>query len=442
MSISPRPQGGSLLLAVSVLFLSNGLQAVLAFSPILRSAVGHDKIQSFVVQESRWSTLSPLFAGSIDGSKIVNPDHDILLRVARGEQTHRTPVWLMRQAGRYMAAFREYSEKYPFRQRSETPSMAIELSMQPLEAFGVDGVIMFSDILTPLPALGIEFDVISGKGPVIPNRIATAVDVDNVRRLDDPASSLPFVGETLRTLKNEVAGRATLLGFVGAPFTLAAYTIEGGSSKNCLKTKRMMMYDPTLLHVYLDKLATAIGDYACYQIENGAEVIQVFESWAHQLSPSQFLKYSKPYADKVTTIVKERHPEVPIIFFGHGASSFLELQGDMAADMICLDWQVDMATARRTLGAKPVSGNVDPTVLLGPPEGIVAAVDECVRKAGGGGHILNLGHGVIKTTPEDAVRLFVDTAKSIELKAASRESGSDGPPPSSLVRPALAGAGA
>lgn len=393
-----------------------------------------------------------------DAAAPLNPDHDILLRVARGERAHRTPVWLMRQvrpsshacllslrldrsqnpllmcftprpnrhppptpkkkiqAGRYMAAFREYSDKYPFRQRSETPAMAIELSMQPLEAFGVDGVIMFSDILTPLPAMGIEFDVISGKGPVIPNKIATAQDVAGVRPLDDIERALPFVGETLRTLKKEVAGRATLLGFVGAPFTLAAYTIEGGSSKHCLRTKKMMMYDPALLHAYLEKLATAIGHYACYQIESGAQVIQVFESWAHQLSPNQFLAFSRPYADTVTRIVKERHPGVPVIFFGHGGSSYLELQRDMQADNICLDWEVDMATARGILGDKPVSGNVDPTILLGPPDGIVAAVDECVRKAGGRGHILNLGHGVIKTTPEEAVRLFVDTAKSIQLQ--------------------------
>lgn len=336
-----------------------------------------------------------------------------------------------------MAAFREYSDKYPFRQRSETPAMAIELSMQPLEAFGVDGVIMFSDILTPLPAMGIDFDVISGKGPVIPTKIATAQDVAGVRPLDDPDRTLPFVGETLRTLSKEAAGRATLLGFVGAPFTLAAYTIEGGSSKHCLRTKKMMMYDPALLHAYLEKLATAIGNYACYQIENGAQVIQVFESWAHQLSPSQFLAFSKPYADTVTRIVKERHPEVPIIFFGHGGSSYLELQKDMGADMLCLDWQVDMATARGVLGDKPVSGNVDPTVLLGPPEGIVAAVDECIRKAGGHSHVLNLGHGVIKTTPEDAVRLFVDTAKSIHLPidapAAAAAAGAGAAKPSLVV---------
>ncbi len=395
-------------------------------------------LRSALPLQSSPSSSRPRHAGQVfaaAGDKPINPDHDILLRVARGEQAHRTPVWLMRQAGRYMAAFREYSDKYPFRQRSETASMAIELSMQPLEAFGVDGVIMFSDILTPLPALGIDFDVISGKGPVIPKRIATALDVESLWPLGDPEKSLPFVGETLRTLKKEVAGRATLLGFVGAPFTLAAYTIEGGSSKHCLKTKKMMMYDPTLLHVYLDKLATAIGEYACYQIENGAQVIQVFESWAHQLSPAQFLLYSKPYADKVTAIIKAKHPETPIIFFGHGGSSYLELQGDMQADMICVDWQVDMAQARKTLGKKPVSGNVDPTLLLGPPEGIVAAVDDCIRKAGGAGHILNLGHGVIKTTPEDAVRLFVDTAKSIELAPAPAGKGGEA---SSLIRPALA----
>lgn len=433
---SRRHQRGAVLFPI-MLVLGSSLHTALAFVPA---------IPSRAATAAHASSSIPLFASAGDATKIINPDHDILLRVARGEQAHRTPVWLMRQAGRYMAAFREYSEKYPFRQRSETPAMAIELSMQPLEAFGVDGVIMFSDILTPLPALGINFDVITGKGPVIPKRIATALDIENLQPLDDPEKSLPFVGETLRTLKKEVAGRATLLGFVGAPFTLAAYTIEGGSSKSCLKIKKMMMYDPTLLHVYLDKLATAIGDYACYQIENGAQVIQVFESWAHQLSPSQFLKYSKPYADKVAAIIKAKYPNVPIIFFGHGGSSYLELQKDMNADMICLDWQVDMTTARKTLGSKPVSGNVDPTILLGPPEGIVAAVDECIGKAGGSGHILNLGHGVIKTTPEEAVKLFVDTAKSIEVKEGGGvEKGGvvGGEEESLLVRPAaLAGTAA
>ena len=171
-----------------------------------------------------------------------------------------------------MAAVREYSTKIKFRERSETPDIAIELSLQPWRAFGVDGVIFFSDILTPLPALGIDFDVIAGKGPVIPKPFRSRQDLDNVRPLADPYKSLPFTNTILKDLRKEVTGQATLLGFVGSPFTIAAYTIEGGSSKECIHTKKMMMYDPLLLHDYLGKLAEALGDYANYQIESGAQV--------------------------------------------------------------------------------------------------------------------------------------------------------------------------
>jgi uroporphyrinogen decarboxylase len=175
-----------------------------------------------------------------------------------------------------MAAFRQYSDRLKFRDRSENPDVAVELSMQPYEAFGVDGVIMFSDILTPLPALGVEFDVVTGKGPVIFEPLRTREAIEAMTPLDDPQRSLPFIEKILSTLAQEVKGKATLLGFVGAPFTLAAYSIEGGSSKECKHTKRMMMYDPALLSLLLDKLAVAIGRYACYQIESGAQVRALF----------------------------------------------------------------------------------------------------------------------------------------------------------------------
>lgn len=348
-------------------------------------------------------------------------DRDILVRCARGEQVERTPVWLMRQAGRYMAAFREYSNKYPFRHRSETPEIASELSLQCHRAYGMDGIIMFSDILTPLPTLGIDFDVIKGTGPVISTEIRTeedvnslTTDVDNI----DFDEKLPFIREILGTLSEEAEKADTsLIGFVGAPFTLAAYTIEGKSSKACLETKKLMMADETetnmAMSLFLEKLSVMIGNYACHQIECGAQVIQVFESWAHQLSPKWFEQYAKPASQKAIKIIKEKYPDVPVIYFANGGSSYLELQRDMGADMIAIDWEVDMAEAREILGPDvAVSGNIDPTVLFGTKEQIEQAVRDCIDKAGGPGkHLLNLGHGVMQGTPEEAVGWLVDECK-------------------------------
>ena len=348
-------------------------------------------------------------------------DRDILIRAARGEVTERTPVWLMRQAGRYMAAFRAYSTKYGFRQRSETPDMAIELSLQCHRAYGMDGIIMFSDILTPLPTLGIEFDVVPGVGPVISTEIASEEDVkalgdENTVDFDE---QLPFIREILGTLSKEAEEANTaLIGFVGAPFTLAAYTMEGKSSKHCLTTKKHMMADDRgddkTMSMFLDKLAVMIGNYACHQIECGAQVIQLFESWAHQVSPAGFEQFAKPAAQKAIKIIKEKHPDTPVIYFANGGSSYLECQKDMGCDMIAVDWHIDMAQAREILGPDiPISGNIDPTILFGSKEQIEQAVRDCIDKAGGPGnkHLLNLGHGVMQGTPEEAVGWLVDECK-------------------------------
>lgn len=348
-------------------------------------------------------------------------DRDILVRAARGEKTERTPVWLMRQAGRYMAAFREYSTKYGFRQRSETPEMAVELSLQCHRKYGMDGIIMFSDILTPLPTLGIEFDVVGGVGPVISTQVQSEADVNALADAEtvDFDKTLPFIREILTQLSQDAEEANTaLIGFVGAPFTLAAYTIEGKSSKHCLKTKKHMMRDEMghdkTMSLFLDKLAVMIGNYACHQIECGAQVIQLFESWAHQVSPAGFERFAKPAAQKAIQIIKSKYPDVPVIYFANGGSSYLELQRDMGADMIAVDWHVDMAEARKILGPDmPISGNIDPTILFGSKEQIEQAVRDCIDKAGGPGnrHLLNLGHGVMQGTPEEAVGWLIDECK-------------------------------
>lgn len=348
----------------------------------------------------------------------VGGDRDLLVRAARGELVERTPVWLMRQAGRYMADFRKYSDVYGFRQRSETPSMAVELSTQCVKEYGMDGIIMFSDILTPLPVMGIDFDVVKGTGPIISTRIRTEADVEALSDDYDFDAKLPFIRDILGQLKKEAdEANTSLIGFVGAPFTLAAYTIEGKSSKHCLTTKKLIMAAEEgtndCLPLFLDRLAEMIGQYASHQIDCGAEVIQVFESWSHQLSPKLFAQVAKPASQKAIRIIKKNHPNVPVIYFANGGSSYLELQRDMGADMICIDWAVDMAEARKILGPDiPVSGNIDPTILFGSQQQIEAAVRECIDKAGGPGkHLLNLGHGVMQGTPEIAVKWLVDECK-------------------------------
>eukprot|EP00798_Chlamydomonas_sp_ICE-L_P026433 gene26433-17533_t len=282
----------------------------------------------------------------------------LLLRTARGEDVERTPVWLMRQAGRYMAAFREYSDKYPFRMRSETPEIAIELSLQPLRAFKPDAVIFFSDILTPLPALGIEFDVIKGKGPAIMTPIRSIEQVRSLRPMEDPTTSLPFIQTILSSLRKEVDNSdATLMGFIGTPWTLAAYSMEG--------------------------------------------------------NPDEFAVFSLPYMDRIAKSLKAKYPHVPVIMHCNGGTGKLEQLTSTNADVIGLDWAVDIAHARKTLGQDlVVQGNVSPMVLFGPEKSIIEATNRCLLQAGPKGHILNVGHGVVQGTPEENVALFCELARN------------------------------
>lgn len=339
-------------------------------------------------------------------------DHDLLVRTLQGEKTERAPVWLMRQAGRYMAAFREYSEKYPFRMRSETPEIAIELSLQPWKAFDVDGVIMFSDILTPLPAMGVDFSIIPGKGPKIENLIRTKDDVKNLKPMHDVETQVPFLGPILKNLRKETEGKTTLIGFVGAPFTLCAYSCEGGHSKLCPNMKKMCYENPELAIEMLDKYTDMLCTYASYQIESGAQVLQIFESWAHHMSEDLFVAFAKPAANRLATYLKDKHPDVPVVYFANGGSVYLNAQTDMNVDSLAIDWKISMPHAREIVGNDFVlTGNVDPIILYGSEDKIRNAAKQCIQQANGH-HVLNLGHGVEKDIPEENVGMFVDEAKS------------------------------
>jgi len=339
-----------------------------------------------------------------------------LLRAARGEIVNRPPVWMMRQAGRYMKAYRDLREKYPsFRQRSEIPEVAIEVSLQPWKAFQPDGVILFSDIVTPLPGIGIEMDVAEGKGPVIENPIRTQEQVDNLHSLQ-PEESLPFIKTILQALRSEVGNKSTVLGFVGAPWTLAAYTVEGKGSKTYSIIKNMAFSEPAILHQLLTKLSDSIATYVRYQIDCGAQVIQMFDSWAGQLSPQDYETFALPYQKRVFEQVKQTHPDTPLILLVSGSAGLLERMSQSGADIVNVDWTVDMADARRRLGKEmKVQGNLDPGVLFGSKEFITERIHDTVRKAGNWGHILNLGHGVLPTTPEENVAHFFETAKQLDM---------------------------
>ncbi|MFP4124657.1 MAG: uroporphyrinogen decarboxylase [Coleofasciculus sp.] len=337
-----------------------------------------------------------------------------LLRAARGEKLERPPVWMMRQAGRYMKAYRDLRDKYPsFRERSEIPEIAIEISLQPWKVFRPDGVILFSDILTPLPGVGIPFDIVESKGPIIDPPIRSQAQIDGLHPLE--LEKLTFVGEILQALRQEVGNEAAVLGFVGAPWTLAAYAIEGKSSKNYSIIKGMAFSQPAMLHEFLGKIADAIAVYVRYQIDNGAQVVQLFDSWAGQLSPQDYDTFALPYQQRVVEQVKATHPDTPLILYISGSAGILERMGKSGVDIISVDWTVDMAEARQRLGYKMnVQGNMDPGVLFGSQEFIRDRILDTIRKAGNRGHIFNLGHGVLPGTPEDNVRFFFETAKQVD----------------------------
>jgi len=338
-----------------------------------------------------------------------------LLRAARGEVLDRPPVWMMRQAGRYMKVYRDLRDRYPsFRERSENADLAIEISLQPWRAFQPDGVIMFSDILTPLAGIGIPFDIIESKGPIIEPAIRTQAQVDNLRPLE-PDESLPFIKTILKTLRSEVGNRSTVLGFVGAPWTLAAYAVEGKGSKSYSVIKGMAFSEPTVLHQFLSKLADMVATYVRYQIDCGAQVVQMFDSWAGQMSPQDYDVFALPYQQQVIRQVRQTHPDTPLILYISGSAGVLERMALSGVDIVSVDWTVDMADARQRLGKQmKVQGNIDPGVLYGSQAFIRERILDTIRKAGNQGHILNLGHGVLVGTPEDNVRFFFETAKQAD----------------------------
>ncbi|KAG5180695.1 Uroporphyrinogen decarboxylase chloroplast precursor [Tribonema minus] len=339
----------------------------------------------------------------------------LLLRAARGEEVERVPVWMMRQAGRHMQCYRDLVSKYPtFRERSEIPEVSTMISLQPYNRYKTDGVILFSDILTPLPGMGVDFNIEEKAGP----KLEPMRTWDAARKMHpiDPAAACPFVGETLRDLRAEVGNDATVLGFVGCPYTLATYLVEGGTSKEYLEIKKMMFKEPQLLHHMLSSLAGSIGDYANYQIESGAQVVQIFDSWAGHLSPKDYDVFAAPYQRQVVDKIKAAHPEVPIIIYINKSGALLERMATSGVDIVSLDWTVTVPEARKRIGDDiGIQGNLDPAVLFAPHDVIKERTEEILRAAGGRRHVMNLGHGIEAATSEENAEFFINTVKNFRF---------------------------
>jgi uroporphyrinogen decarboxylase len=334
--------------------------------------------------------------------------NDLMLRAARGESVERTPVWMMRQAGRYLPEYRKVRAGTDFLTLCKTPELAVEVSLQPYRILDVDAVIMFSDILIPVEAMGQEVRLTEQKGPELPNPIRTRAQVDKLI-VPDPVESVGFVMEIIRTLKRELDGAVPLIGFAGAPWTLAAYMIEGGGSKNYAEIKRMMYGEPATLHALLDKITDTIILYLNAQIASGADIVQLFDSWAGELSVADYREFALPYTRRIFGSINRQ--AAPAILYANGSGNFLEDMASSGADVLSIDWRLDLATVRGRVGIDiTLQGNLDPCVLLTSPE-VVAAQAARVLKQGGKRHILNLGHGILPSTPVDKARAFVDAAK-------------------------------
>jgi uroporphyrinogen decarboxylase len=331
--------------------------------------------------------------------------NDRLLKAARRQPTDTTPVWLMRQAGRYLPEYRAIRGNIAFLDLCKHPDLAAEVTVQPITRLGVDAAIIFSDILIPVEAMGITLEL-GDKGPHFPNPLRTAADIERLG-VPDPVQGTGFVAEAIRRTRKALNDSVPVIGFAGAPFTLAAYMVEGGGSKSYILIKRLLLEQPKLAHTLFQKLTDTLIPYLKMQVEAGAKIVQIFDSWGGELGPYDFERFSLPY---LTRMVKELQATgVPVILFGTGMSTHLPLLKRTGADVIGQDWRIQMDDARRILGPDvAVQGNLDPLHLFLPHEELEGRVVDILNRAGPVGHIFNLGHGILPPTDPEAAKFMVD----------------------------------
>ncbi|TKB34501.1 MAG: uroporphyrinogen decarboxylase [Nitrospira sp.] len=340
--------------------------------------------------------------------------NDRFLKACRREPVDCTPVWFMRQAGRYMAEYRALRAKHSMLELCKTPELAAQVTMQPIDRFPLDAAIIFADILLPLEPMGLNLEFAEGEGPVIHNPVRTQADVERLKVID--GDELEYVAEAIRQARRALNGRVPLIGFAGAPFTLASYAIEGGSSRNYLLTKQMMYSEPKIWHQLMDKFARVITGYLRRQIKAGAQVIQLFDSWVGCLSIGDYEEYVMPHVQLIFDGLKREG--VPMIHFGTGTSAMLRQMRKAGGDVIGVDWRIHLDEAWDLVGHDvAVQGNLDPLVLYAPLPEIERRVADILRRAGGRpGHIFNLGHGILPTTPIEHVAAAIDMVHKLSQR--------------------------
>jgi uroporphyrinogen decarboxylase len=342
------------------------------------------------------------------------------LRACRREPVDRTPVWFMRQAGRYMAEYRAVRAKHSLLEICAQPELAAEVTLQPVRALGVDAAILFADILLPLVPMGLHLEFAAGEGPVIHNPVRSPADVAALRPVE-PRESLSPVLAAIRLIRRELGGQTPLIGFAGAPFTLASYLVEGGGSRHYVRTKQLMYGDPQTWHALMSKLARVVADYLTAQVEAGAQAVQLFDSWVGCLSPDDYRDYVLPHSQLILRTLSATG--VPVIHFGTDTATLLPLLKEAGGDVIGLDWRTPLDWGWEILGGDvAVQGNLDPVALLveAPRPELERRVRAILQQAAGRpGHIFNLGHGILPDTPVENVRAVVKMVHEYSVREAA-----------------------
>jgi uroporphyrinogen decarboxylase len=343
--------------------------------------------------------------------------NDRFLKACRREPVDATPVWFMRQAGRYMAEYRAIRERHSLLEICREPDLATEVTLQPVRRIDVDAAILFSDLLLPLEPMGLPFDFVKGEGPQIERPIGDAADIDRLKRFE-PREALSHVLAAIVQVQRELDGRVPLIGFAGAPFTLASYAIEGGHSNNFAKTKSLMYGHPEAWHRLCALLADVVADYLVAQIEAGVDAVQVFDSWVGTLNTADYREFALPHTRRIFDAVAGR---VPTIHFGTGTATILEDIRDAGGDVIGADWRIAIDDAWERIGEdRAIQGNLDPTLLLGPTARMFHQTDDILRRVGGRpGHIFNLGHGILPSTPVEHVQMLAQYVHSASRRLRS-----------------------
>ena len=335
---------------------------------------------------------------------------DLFLRACRGETVPRLPVWMMRQAGRYLPEYRAIRAKHAFLEVCKTPDLAVEVSLQPFRLLGVDAVIVFSDILIPAEAMGLTLEL-GDAGPNLPDPVRSKRDVEKLK-LFDPESETAFLPEAIRRIAREVGPTVPVLGFAAAPWTLACYMVEGRTKEGFATVKSFLLSEPATFRDLLHRIAKATIPYLEAQIAAGATAVQLFDTWCGELALPDYEQFALPAVQEIISSLASAAPQTPVIYYTKASHHLLPAVARSGAQVLSVDWRVDMRALRETLGPQiAIQGNVDPAVLFAPPDQIRRATQEAVAALAGTGHILNLGHGILQHTPVENAKLFIETGQ-------------------------------